>query len=156
MPIKQLLSEWSELEPEKCSHVGDMYAIRGWTLSDENDLTERLVISEIQNAIQEAIESHGWNWYVGRFNIEKGVYYKSRIAYPPSEQEEAPTKLNVFLSTHSATHVLLQAYIQALSVASVGTQVPTEDVQENADDDNLELHGEAFELVGQNLAGPIA
>ena len=119
MPIVSLLKEWSELEPEKCSYVGGIFAIRGWTLTHESEISERLVNSEIQCAVQEAIESHSWNWYLGRVNIDKGTYYKSRIALAPGEDVENKNtaRLNMFLSTHSPTHVLLQAYLQALSVS---------------------------------------
>ena len=119
MPIVSLLKEWSELEPEKCSYVGGIFAIRGWTLTHESEVSERLVNSEIQCAVQEAIESHGWNWYVGRVHIERGTYYKSRLSIMPQEsnQKKDTPRLNIFLSTHSPTHVLLQAYVQALSIS---------------------------------------
>ncbi len=128
MPIVSLLKEWSDIEPDRCSHVGDMFAIRGWTLTLESDIADRLVNAEIQCAVQEAIESHGWHWVVGRIAIEKGIYYKGRISIQPvadqeeqgaqSEQEEqtATPRLNTYLSTHSPTHVLLQAYVHALKV----------------------------------------
>ena len=117
MPIVPLLKEWSEREPEKCNYVGGMFAIRGWTLTHEYEISERLVNAEIQCAVQEAIESRGWHWYLGRVTIEDGVYYKSRIAVPFTGDKKDAPKLNVFLSTHSPTHVLLQAYVQALEVA---------------------------------------
>ncbi|MEM8484053.1 MAG: hypothetical protein AAF564_00830 [Bacteroidota bacterium] len=134
MPIVSLLKEWSDIEPDRCSHVGDMFAIRGWTLTQETDIADRLVNAEIQCAVQESIEAHGWHWVVGRIAIEKGVYYKGRISIQPlAEQTEqqapveqpnpekplaqaASPRLNTYLSTHSPTHVLLQAYVDALKV----------------------------------------
>lgn len=126
MPIVTLLKDWSKIEPDRCSYVGDMFAIRGWTLTQETDVADRLVNAEIQCAVQEAIEAHGWHWVVGRIAIEKGIYYKGRISIQPDTlSSEAPEenveaaatpRLNTYLSTHSPTHVLLQAYIDALKV----------------------------------------
>lgn len=147
MPIVSLLKEWSEIEPDRCSYVGDMFAIRGWTLTQYTDIADRLVNAEIQCAVQESIESHGWHWVVGRIAIEKGIYYKGRISIQPEspaadsdssdsdssdsdspdspaaddkapelEAQPATPRLNTYLSTHSPTHVLLQAYVDALKV----------------------------------------
>lgn len=120
MPIVTLLREWSELEPERCSYVGGIFAIRGWTLTHEEEVTERLVNSEIQCAVQEAIEAKEWNWYLGRVTIDEGIYYKSKIVLPASDAPASAPKLNIFLSTHSPTHVLLQAYLQALAIINTG------------------------------------
>ena len=132
MPIVSLLKEWSELEPEKCSYAGGIFSIRGWTLTHESDVSDRLVNSEIQCAVQEAIESHGWNWYLGRVNIDKGIYYKSRLAMMEAagKEHKKGASLNIFLSTHSPTHVLLQAYLQALSVSRTAAEEPL--ARENA------------------------
>ncbi len=120
MPFVSLLKEWSELEPEKCSYVGGMFAIRGWTLANETDVSERLTNAEIQCAIQEAIESHGWFWFLGRVRIDEGVYYKSKIALPPEEVSavQNTARLTTFLSTHSTSHALLQAYLEALNLTN--------------------------------------
>ncbi len=114
MPIVPLLKEWSEIEPDRCSYIGGMFAIRGWTLTQEVEISDRLVNAEIQCAVQEAIEAQGWHWVVGRIAIEKGVYYKGRIAIQQAEDKPQALRLNTYLSTHSPTHVLLQSYVAAL------------------------------------------
>ncbi len=136
MPFVSLLKEWSELEPEKCSYVGEMFAIRGWTLANASDVSERLTNAEIQCAIQEAIESHGWFWFLGRVRIDEGVYFKCRIALAPEalpEDQPAP-RLTTFLSTHSTSHVLLQAYLEALNLTHEIRQDIDAVVPEEADD----------------------
>ncbi len=136
MPIVSLLREWSEREPDRCSYVGGIFAIRGWTLTHEEEVSERLVNSEIQCAVQEAIEAKEWNWYLGRVTIDEGIYYKSKIALPPSENKH---KLNIFLSTHSPTHVLLQAYLQALAtINAVNKDVESVRVEDDKAENNQE------------------
>ena len=118
MPFVSLLKEWSALEPHKCSYAGGIFSLRGWTLTNENEISERLTNAEIQCAIQEAIESHGWYWFLGRVRIEDGEYYKCRIAIPVADDGPPAPRLNTFLSTHSTAYVLLQAYLQALKATN--------------------------------------
>ena len=145
MPILPLLIEWSDREPEKCSYVGGMFAIRGWTLTHEYEITERLVNAEIQCAVQEAIEAHGWHWYLGRGAIEDDLYYKSRIVLPALEEEQERPKLNIFLSTHSPTHVLLQAYLQALKATRTGNPAQQEHPIMSLEDDDPAITSDAEE-----------
>ena len=133
MPIVPLLKEWSQIEPDRCSHVGGMFAIRGWTLTQEFDITDRLVNAEIQCAVQDAIEAQGWHWVVGLITIEKGRYYKGRISLQKCKDQPDSAPLPTYLSTHSPTHVLLQAYIEALKVTRnlPGRVLDTENDAEN-------------------------
>jgi hypothetical protein len=113
MSFVRLLELWSELEPERCTYVSGFFTIRGWSVSFDTDATERLTQAEIQCAVQEAIENHGWNWFAGRIKIENAYYFKARIAIP-----EAPPmlskELNAYLSSDSAARALLSAYLQAM------------------------------------------
>lgn len=117
MSLVKLLRKWSEQEPDRCTYSGGMISIRGWTLTHEHQIHERLVMSEIQSAVQEAIESRGWNWYLGKVYIEPGTYYKSRISVPlvVAAEKAVHKDLDTKISTHSPTLALLLSYLSALS-----------------------------------------
>ena len=113
MSVFNLLERWSELEPDRCSYAAGIFSLRGWTIAYTTDLSERLTISEIQNAVQEAIENRDWNWFVGRFIIDDGIYYKAHISIPTASlqlNKSLPTKVSI----HSVAHALLHAYTETL------------------------------------------
>lgn len=113
MSLSHLLELWADLEPARCSFASGIVVLRGWSLSYETDLTDRLTLSEVQSAVQDAIEHRGWNWYLGRVTINNQVYYKAVVTIPTSE-EEIKSHYGDFLSAHSATYVLLEAYLHTL------------------------------------------
>ncbi|MBX2820381.1 MAG: hypothetical protein KTR29_11890 [Rhodothermaceae bacterium] len=117
MALTHLLELWADIEPSRCSYASGIFVLRGWSLSYDTDLSERLTLSEIQSAVQDAIEHRGWNWYLGRVEINKETYYKAAISIP-SYEEEAKAHTADFLSTHSTSYVLLEAYLHTLVMYS--------------------------------------
>ena len=117
MSLSHLLELWADLEPSRCSYASGIFVLRGWSLSYDTDLTERLTLSEIQSAVQDAIEHRGWNWYLGRVLINKETYYKAVVSMP-SHDGEVKSQAGDFLSTHSPTYVLLEAYLHTLVMFS--------------------------------------
>ena len=113
MSLSHLLELWADLEPNRCSYASGIFVLRGWSLSYDSDLSDRLTLSEIQSAVQDAIEHRGWNWYLGRVVINKEIYYKAVVSIP-SYEGELTTYSGDILSTHSPTYVLLEAYLHTL------------------------------------------
>ena len=115
MSLPRLLELWAEIEPSKCSYASGIFVLRGWTLSYDSDLSERLTLGEIQSAVQDAIEHRDWNWYLARVTIDGTTYYKALISiYDVEQAEEFRLQTQDFLSTHSAAYALLEAYLHAL------------------------------------------
>lgn len=125
MSIKDLLKRWSELEPDRCSHVAGIFALRGWSISFDSEVSDRLTTSEIQNAVQEAIENRSWNWMLGRIIIGENIYYKAKIAIP-SLPEAVNRTLKPCLSTCSPAFALLQCYIEVLDLLFLVEDTETE------------------------------
>ena len=113
MALSHLLELWADLEPDRCSYASGIFVLRGWSLFYETDLTERLTLSEIQSAVQDAIEHQGWNWYLGRVLINKEIYFKAVVSIP-SYEGELKSYAGDFLSTHSPTYALLESYLHTL------------------------------------------
>ncbi len=113
MSFVRLLEQWSEIEPDRCTYTSGIFTIRGWSISYDTDVSERLTLAEIQCSVQEAIEHRGWNWYVGRVLIDGNTYFKAGISIP-NTAEEISQRLNSFLSSDSAARALLNAYLIAL------------------------------------------
>lgn len=90
-----------------------MLSLRGWSLSHESNLKDRLILSEIQSAVQDAIEHRGWNWYLSRVIIDDEAYYKAHILIP-FKGMELQGRVGDILSTHSGAYVLLEAYLHAI------------------------------------------
>lgn len=113
MSLPHFLELWSEIEPSRCAYSSGMLSLRGWSLSHESNLKDPLILSEIQSAVQDAIEHRGWNWYLGRVIIDKKPYYKAHILIP-FEDLDLEGRVGDILSTHSAAYVLLEAYLHAI------------------------------------------
>ena len=116
MSILKLLERWSELEPDRCNHQAGMFVLRGWSILYDPRSMDRLTLAEIQSAVQDAVEEHGWNWYLDRILIEEKVYYKGRVAIPDAS-DVFNRLLSARLSTHSAAYALLMAYLYTLGVS---------------------------------------
>lgn len=113
MDFVTLLKRWTELEPDRCSMVGAMYAIRGWAVSFDFDDRNRLSQAEIQCAVQEAIEERGWSWSISNTSSRGEILYTARITCY-SADHKAPVAYEVQAATHSAALILLQAYLNTL------------------------------------------
>ena len=113
MSFPRFLELWAELEPDRCTFTNGMLSLRGWSLSHESNLKDRLTLSEIQSAVQDAIEHHGWNWYLGRVIIDKELYYKAQITIPFHDLD-FEGRAGDIISTHSPAYVLLETYLHAL------------------------------------------
>lgn len=113
MSFVRLLEQWSDIEPDRCTYVSGIFTIRGWSISYDTDVSERLTQAEIQCSVQEAIEQRGWNWYVGRVRIDGKMYFKAGISIPDADPELSQ-RLNAFLSADSAARALLSAYLIAV------------------------------------------
>ena len=115
MSLPRLLELWAELEPSRCSYASGIFVLRGWTLSYDSDLSERLTLGEIQSALQDAIEQRNWNWYLGKVTIDEVTYYKALVSLPSVEEHEVfRSQTKDFLSTHSPAYALLEAYLHGL------------------------------------------
>ncbi len=113
MSFVRLLEQWYEIEPDRCTYTSGIFTIRGWSISYDTDVSERLTLAEIQCSVQEAIEHRGWNWYVGRVLTDGNTYFKAGISIP-NTAEEISQRLNSFLSSDSAARALVNAYLIAL------------------------------------------
>ena len=145
MSFQELLERWSELEPDRCSHVAGIFVLRGWSISFDTEVADRLTVSEVQNAVQEAIEQHEWNWFLGRIKIEKATYYKARISIP-NAPDAFNKNLTTRLSTCSAAYALLDAYLHTLEILSKQDIVIPQDEELEEEIDAASLAEEA-ELI---------
>lgn len=113
--MKELLEKWSQLEPELCHESSDD---PGWFfigrqhddflhfVSVDGSFEESVYLSEIQGAVQQAIEAKGWD-YEQRCWGGKG---KIAYVYPPTVEK----LIRHDCSTHA--EALLRAYLEALEL----------------------------------------
>ena len=124
MSFIRLLELWAELEPDRCSYASGIIVLRGWSLSYDSELEDRLTLGEIQCAIQDAIEHRGWNWNLGRFLLDDIVFFRAHISIPHLEYR-LHNPIENFISTHSPTYALLEAYLHL--VITYNSEYFTED-----------------------------
>jgi len=97
--MKELLEQWAELEPDKCS--------RNWP----DNLNDHAFVAGTQYAVQQAIEARGWIYTLG---LDKYGSYWTRIYRKSISVDYDPVQLGFELSGKSVTAALLSAYLQAI------------------------------------------